>query len=197
MAKATRNVYLGGLDENLTESELRDDLCRFGPIDQVKIVRDKGIGFVHFLSISAAMKVVATLPTETEWEGKRVGYGKVSVALTVSVFSNPSIESIHLPIRTGVHMFLGLSKPQSKRLNNRLPRRSAIRSECPALLSRHSIPSPLPPCTAATSPPLRFDKPVSRTKILTTMPCRIDVSTLAVSPKMQRRLMYVMPFEVD
>jgi hypothetical protein len=56
MAKATRNVYLGGLDDSLTESELRDDLSRFGPIDQVKIVRDKGIGFVHFLSIGAAMK---------------------------------------------------------------------------------------------------------------------------------------------
>jgi hypothetical protein len=59
MAKATRNVYLGGLDDSLTESELRDDLSRFGPIDQVKIVRDKGIGFVHFLSIGAAMKVGA------------------------------------------------------------------------------------------------------------------------------------------
>lgn len=76
VAKATRNVYLGGLDEVLTESELRDDLSRFGPIDQVKIVKDKGIGFVHFLSIGAAMKVVATLPTEQEWQGKRIGYGK-------------------------------------------------------------------------------------------------------------------------
>lgn len=57
MAKATRNVYLGGLDEHVTESQLRDDLSRFGPIDQVKIVRDKGIGFVHFLSITVAMRV--------------------------------------------------------------------------------------------------------------------------------------------
>ncbi|KAG7532258.1 hypothetical protein FFLO_03653 [Filobasidium floriforme] len=76
LAKATRNVYLGGLDDSLTESELRDDLCRFGPIDQVKIVRDKGIGFVHFLSIGAAMKVVSSLPNEQAWQGKRVGYGK-------------------------------------------------------------------------------------------------------------------------
>lgn len=76
MSKATRNVYLGGLDENLTESTLRDDLSRFGPIDQVKIVRDKSIGFVHFLSIMAAMKVVTTLPTEPAWAGKRIGYGK-------------------------------------------------------------------------------------------------------------------------
>lgn len=57
MSKATRNVYLGGLDETVTESQLRDDLSRFGPIDQVKIVRDKSIGFVHFLSITVAMKV--------------------------------------------------------------------------------------------------------------------------------------------
>lgn len=74
--QATRNVYVGNLEEETTEQSLRDDLSRFGPIDQVKIVRDKNIGFVHFLSIATAMKVVATLPTEPEWEGKRVNYGK-------------------------------------------------------------------------------------------------------------------------
>lgn len=36
---ATRNVYIGQLDETVTEQTLRDDLSRFGPIDQVKIVR--------------------------------------------------------------------------------------------------------------------------------------------------------------
>lgn len=56
-SNASRNVYLGGLDENMTEEQLRDDLSRFGLIDQVKIVRDKNIGFVHFLSISIANKV--------------------------------------------------------------------------------------------------------------------------------------------
>ncbi|KAF8608460.1 hypothetical protein BDV93DRAFT_519494 [Ceratobasidium sp. AG-I] len=75
-SNASRNVYLGGLDENTTEEQLRDDLSRFGLIDQVKIVRDKNIGFVHFLSISVATKVVATLPTEPQWAGKRVNYGK-------------------------------------------------------------------------------------------------------------------------
>ncbi|CAG8529890.1 6536_t:CDS:2 [Acaulospora colombiana] len=73
---ATRNVYLGGLDESTTEAMLRDDLSRFGLIDQIKIVKDKGIGFVHFLSIAVAQKVVATLPTEPAWQGKRVNYGK-------------------------------------------------------------------------------------------------------------------------
>lgn len=60
-SNASRNVYLGGLDENITEEQLRDDLSRFGLIDQVKIVRDKNIGFVHFLSISIATKVVTIL----------------------------------------------------------------------------------------------------------------------------------------
>lgn len=75
-SNASRNVYVGGLDENLTEEALRDDLSRFGLIDQVKIVRDKNIGFIHFLSISIATKVVNTLPTEPAWAGKRVNYGK-------------------------------------------------------------------------------------------------------------------------
>ncbi|EJF60752.1 hypothetical protein BD309DRAFT_871435 [Dichomitus squalens] len=75
-SNASRNVYLGGLEESMTEEQLRDDLSRFGLIDQVKIVRDKNIGFVHFLSISTATKVVNTLPTEPAWAGKRVNYGK-------------------------------------------------------------------------------------------------------------------------
>lgn len=75
-ADATRNVYIGNLDDTVTEQTLRDDLSRFGPIDQVKIVRDKNIGFVHFLSISTAIKVVQTLPTEKEYAGRRVAYGK-------------------------------------------------------------------------------------------------------------------------
>lgn len=56
-SNASRNVYLGGLEEGMTEEMLRDELSRFGLIDQVKIVRDKNIGFVHFLSISVATKV--------------------------------------------------------------------------------------------------------------------------------------------
>ncbi|KAI6029277.1 hypothetical protein PISMIDRAFT_160855 [Pisolithus microcarpus 441] len=75
-SNASRNVYLGGLDESMTEEQLRDDLSRFGLIDQVKIVRDKNIGFVHFLSIAIATKVVNTLPTEPAWAGKRINYGK-------------------------------------------------------------------------------------------------------------------------
>ena len=60
----------------MMEEQLRDNLSRFGSIDQVKIVRDKNIDFVHFLSISTATKVITTLPTEPTWVGKCVNYGK-------------------------------------------------------------------------------------------------------------------------
>lgn len=74
---ASRNVYLGNLAEDITEDELREELGKFGPIDTVKIVREKSIGFVHFLSISNAVKAVNQLPQEPNWQPpKRVYYGK-------------------------------------------------------------------------------------------------------------------------
>ncbi|KKY29229.1 putative differentiation regulator [Phaeomoniella chlamydospora] len=74
---ASRNVYLGNLPEDITEEELREDLGKFGPIDTVKLVREKAIGFVHFLSVSNAVKAVAQLPQEPKWGApRRVFYGK-------------------------------------------------------------------------------------------------------------------------
>lgn len=74
---ASRNVYLGNLSEDATEEELREDLGKFGPIDTVKIVREKAIGFVHFLSIGNAIKAVSQLPQEAKWQSpRRVYYGK-------------------------------------------------------------------------------------------------------------------------
>lgn len=73
---ATRNVYLGNLDPEITVDNIRDDLGRFGDIDQIKLLKDKNIAFVHFLSIAVAIKVVETLPTEPQWHGRRVNFGK-------------------------------------------------------------------------------------------------------------------------
>ena len=74
---ASRNVYLGNLPEDVGEEELREDLGKFGPIDTVKIVREKAIGFVHFLSIGNAIKAVSQLPQEPKWQSpRRVYYGK-------------------------------------------------------------------------------------------------------------------------
>ncbi|EEY22593.1 RNA recognition motif containing protein [Verticillium alfalfae VaMs.102] len=68
---ASRNVYLGNLPEDITEEELREDLGKFGAIDTVKIVREKSIAFIHFLSISNAIKAVVQLPQEPKWQAPR------------------------------------------------------------------------------------------------------------------------------
>ncbi|KAI1504159.1 hypothetical protein F5X99DRAFT_52662 [Biscogniauxia marginata] len=74
---ASRNVYLGNLPEDVPDEELREDLGKFGAIDTIKIVREKNIAFVHFLSIANAMKAVQQLPQEAKWQSpRRVYYGK-------------------------------------------------------------------------------------------------------------------------
>lgn len=74
---ASRNVYLGNLPAEMTEDDLREELGKFGPIDTVKVVREKNIGFIHFLSISNAIKAVAQLPNDPNWQApRRVFYGK-------------------------------------------------------------------------------------------------------------------------
>ena len=74
---ASRNVYLGNLGDDVSEEELREDLGKFGPIDTIKIVKEKAIGFVHFLSIGNAIKAVTQLPQEPKWQPpRRVYYGK-------------------------------------------------------------------------------------------------------------------------
>jgi RNA recognition motif-containing protein len=76
-SQASRNVYLGNLPEDITEEEIREELGKFGAIDTVKLVREKSIGFVHFLSIANAVKAVQQLPQEPKWgPPRRVYYGK-------------------------------------------------------------------------------------------------------------------------
>ncbi|CAO3607450.1 unnamed protein product [Mucor hiemalis] len=73
---ASRNVYLNQLDDTTTEQQLKEDLSRFGHIEHIKIIPDKKIAFVHFLCISNAVKCVNTLNTESQWQSKRIAFGK-------------------------------------------------------------------------------------------------------------------------
>ncbi|KAL3229119.1 hypothetical protein RNJ44_02206 [Nakaseomyces bracarensis] len=83
---ATRNVYIGqgshdkteqDNNEPLTEEKLLDDLREYGDIDSIKIIPEKNIAFVHFASISNAIKVVSTLAQRNPYyQDKKIFYGK-------------------------------------------------------------------------------------------------------------------------
>ncbi|KAJ3328964.1 hypothetical protein HDU76_008922 [Blyttiomyces sp. JEL0837] len=73
---ASRNVYIGSLDDTMTEHVLNHELSKYGIIDQIKILLEKKIAFVHLNSVAAAMKAVNALPAEPLFVGKRVNYGK-------------------------------------------------------------------------------------------------------------------------
>ncbi|KAG2224339.1 hypothetical protein INT45_006739 [Circinella minor] len=91
---ASRNVFLGSLDNNpataTTEEYLNEQLSRFGPIEQIKLIKDKNIAFVHFLSTSSAIKCVASLPSEKEWSSRRVYYGRDRCAPLSKISSSNS-----------------------------------------------------------------------------------------------------------
>ncbi|CAI4867152.1 CBM_collapsed_G0057370.mRNA.1.CDS.1 [Saccharomyces cerevisiae] len=79
---ATRNVYIGrmtieGEESHLSEEQLRVDLEEYGEIDCIKIIKEKGIAFIHFASILNAIKVVTNLPIRNPYyQNKRIFYGK-------------------------------------------------------------------------------------------------------------------------
>lgn len=73
---ACRNVYLGMLPSDVTEEELREELGRFGDIESVRILPENSIAFVHFLSISSAMRAVHELPETPKWVERKVAFGK-------------------------------------------------------------------------------------------------------------------------
>jgi RNA recognition motif-containing protein len=73
---ASRNVFLGNLPDDITREEIEEDLGKFGAIEHVKMIKEKNIAFVHFLSIANAMKAVQQLPQEANWAQRRVYYGK-------------------------------------------------------------------------------------------------------------------------
>ncbi|ORZ13192.1 hypothetical protein BCR42DRAFT_493262 [Absidia repens] len=96
---ASRNVFLGSLDENVSEDVIREDLKRFGTIEHVRLLREKKIAFVHFLSIANAIKCVNNLPNEDEWQNRRISYGRdrcfpnvINTTAAAMVYTNASTQ---------------------------------------------------------------------------------------------------------
>jgi len=85
---ATRNIFIGNLDETITKSYLEKEFSQFGPIDVIKVLPEKRIAFVHMTSIAAAMKAIQTFQNEKRWIDHRINYGNDRCALPVKLKTN-------------------------------------------------------------------------------------------------------------
>ncbi|KAF9208883.1 hypothetical protein BGZ49_007201 [Haplosporangium sp. Z 27] len=99
----TRNVYIGNIDDTVTKDTLFADLSAFGVIEDIKVIREKSIAFVHFTHIGSAMKAVATLTKDSRYSIRRISYGKDRCSLFATVIpeDNPAVPGL---IGSGVPM---------------------------------------------------------------------------------------------
>jgi len=91
---ASRNIFIGNLDETITHEYLEKEFSQFGPIDVIKVLPEKRIAFVHMTSIAAAMKAIQTFQNEKRWIDHRINYGNDRCALPVKLKSNSNSNAL-------------------------------------------------------------------------------------------------------
>ncbi|KAL5598884.1 uncharacterized protein BROUX77_005917 [Berkeleyomyces rouxiae] len=73
---ASRNVYIGNLDETWTEERLRSDFTEYGEIELVNALREKSCAFVNFTNIANAIKAIEAIRSKDEYKKFKVNFGK-------------------------------------------------------------------------------------------------------------------------
>ena len=73
---ASRNIYVGNIEENFEEAKLRKDFEEFGEIELSNSPPERKCVFVNFTCISNAMKARAGLKNHPNYKNYRVNYGK-------------------------------------------------------------------------------------------------------------------------
>jgi RNA recognition motif-containing protein len=73
---ASRNVYIGNLDETWTEDRLRQDFSEYGEIELVNTLREKSCAFVNFTNIANAIKAIEAVRGKEEYKKFKVNFGK-------------------------------------------------------------------------------------------------------------------------
>ena len=73
---ASRNVYIGNLDETWTEERLRQDFSEYGEIELVNTLREKSCAFVNFTNIANAIKAIEAIRGREDYRKFKVNFGK-------------------------------------------------------------------------------------------------------------------------
>ena len=96
----TRNLYLGNVDFSvLTESRLRSEMSRFGPLDRIQLLKDRGVAFVHFANLLDGGKAFEQVKSDLCYKNCRVGFGKdrcepaVTAAAAATIPQGPNSSS--------------------------------------------------------------------------------------------------------
>ncbi len=73
----TRNLFLGNVDFNvLSDSSLRLEVGRFGPLDRIQVLKDRGMAFIHFANLLDAGRAFDGLKSDHNFRNCRVGFGR-------------------------------------------------------------------------------------------------------------------------
>lgn len=57
-AGASRNVYVGNIDDTITEEQLKSDFSEFGEIELVNTLREKSCAFINFTHLTSAIRAI-------------------------------------------------------------------------------------------------------------------------------------------
>lgn len=76
-AGATRNVFIGRINEDISAGELVTQLSHFGNIEKVDVLTNKKIAFIHFYDLMYAVKCVSALRSskDSKWAHRTINYG--------------------------------------------------------------------------------------------------------------------------
>lgn len=72
----SRNVYIGNIDDSITEEKLKYDFSEYGDIELVNTLKEKSCAFVNFTSIAGAVRAIEGIRSKEEYKKFRINYGK-------------------------------------------------------------------------------------------------------------------------
>jgi len=77
-AGATRNVYIGNIEdfETFSEDKLKRDFGEYGDIELVNFLKEKNCGFVNFTNVSNAIKAIEGVKNKPDYANLRIAHGK-------------------------------------------------------------------------------------------------------------------------
>ena len=102
VTEGNTTVFVGGLDKNATEAEVRYHFHRCGPVSSVKVLQDKGCGFVQFQYRAHAETAIASL------NGSVLGIGPLRLQWGKNAARNAMAAQATLPGAVGGGYHAGL-----------------------------------------------------------------------------------------